>query len=210
MDPLNCLPAPLAAGAVLAGGASRRMGQDKAALLLDGEPLLARVVRRLRAVTPEVLVVGPTERRSLVPTDVPVVPDDRPGLGPLGAIATALRASAASAVVVVACDMPFVRPELVRYLLDLAEAGDAAVVVPRSPRGTEPLHAVYRRECLPVADALLEAGDLAVAALYARVRTRLVAPAEWAPYDPLGLSVFNANSPAEWERAQALVADGGR
>lgn len=194
---------PSAVGAVLAGGASRRMGQDKAALLLGGESLLARVVRRLRAATDDVIVVGPPERQSLVP-GVQVVPDARPGLGPLGGIYTALRASAAPYTFVVACDMPFVQPELVRYLLDLAPGYD--VVVPRSARGTEQLHAVYSRECLPAVAGLLDAGDLVVSALYARVRTRFVAPEEWAVYDPQGLSTFNANTREEWERVCALAA----
>jgi molybdopterin-guanine dinucleotide biosynthesis protein A len=179
------------------------MGQDKAALLLGGESLLARVVRRLRAATDDVIVVGPPERLSLVP-GVRIVPDARPGLGPLGGIYTALRASAAPYTFVVACDMPFVRPELVRYLLDLAPGYD--VVVPRSVRGTEQLHAVYSQACLPAVVSLLDAGDLAVSALYARVRTRLVAPEEWNPYDPDGLSMFNANTRADWERVCALVA----
>jgi molybdopterin-guanine dinucleotide biosynthesis protein A len=192
--------APVAAtGAVLAGGASRRMGRDKAALTFDGEPLLARVVRRLREATPEVLVVGPPERARLA-AGARVVPDARPGAGPLGGIYTALCAAATPYCVVVACDMPFVRPALLRHLLDLAPG--YAAVVPRSARGPEPLHAVYARECLPAIAALLDAGELAVAGLFGRVPTRLMAPEDWAPYDPDGLSAFNANTPEEWEAAQ--------
>jgi molybdopterin-guanine dinucleotide biosynthesis protein A len=202
---LDHLQNPMAVtGVVLSGGASHRMGQDKAALPLGGEPLLARVVRRLGAATGAVMVVGPPEHQALVP-GVPIVPDARPGMGPLGGIFTALQVAPTPCIFVVACDMPFIQPELVRHLVNLA-AG-YAVVVPRSARGTEQLHAVYGRACLPEIAALLDAGDLAVTALYQRVRTRVVAPEDWTAYDSRGLSTFNANTPAEWERARALAAE---
>jgi molybdopterin-guanine dinucleotide biosynthesis protein A len=189
-----------ATGAVLAGGASRRMGRDKAALILDGESLLARVVRQLSAVTRHVLVVGPRERELLVP-GVRIVPDVRPGLGPLGGIYSALLAAETDLVFVAGCDMPFVRPPFVRFLLGLAEAHD--VVVPRSARGTEQLHAVYSRGCLPAIAARLEGGDPSVASLYQHVTARVVEPDEWAPYDPDGISTCNVNTPAEWDEARA-------
>jgi molybdopterin-guanine dinucleotide biosynthesis protein A len=106
----------LAEGAALAGGQSRRMGQDKAALAIGGQPLLARVVARLQMVTPQVRVIGAVERAALVP-GVPVVPDLRPGCGPLGGIYTALRTTSAPYVLVVGCDMPFLNAALLRHLL---------------------------------------------------------------------------------------------
>lgn len=174
------------------------MGRDKAALLLDGEPLLARVVRRLRAVLPEVIVVGPPERADLVPA-TRIVPDAWPSRGPLGGIATALQAIATPYAFVSACDMPFLEPALIRYLLTLAHGYDA--VVPRANRGTEQLHAVYARTCLPAATTLLAAGDLAVAGLYAAIRVRLVPADEWSPYDPAGLALTNVNTPEDWVHA---------
>ncbi|HEX9413269.1 MAG TPA: molybdenum cofactor guanylyltransferase [Ktedonobacterales bacterium] len=185
-------------GVVLAGGASRRMGQDKAALVLGGETLLARVVRLLRAATPEVFVIGPAERTLLVP-GIPVVPDAQAGTGPLGAIATALAQATTDYVFVAACDMPFLRPGLVRYLAALAS--DFGVTVPRSARGLEPLHAVYARSCLPVIAAMLAERAYAVGGLCARVPTRIVEPEEWSAHDPAGLSIMNVNTPAEWRAA---------
>lgn len=193
-------------GIILAGGRSQRMGRDKAALTIGGEFLLARVVRRLRPAVGAVLVVGPPERAALVP-GIPVVADDFPGQGPLGGIATALRATATPYTVVVGCDMPFVRPTLVRFLASLAPGYD--LVLPCTDHGAEPLHAVYASACLPAALTCLAGGERAAAALCARVRTRLVAPAEWAPYDPAGWSLFNANTAADWQRAETRVAAGG-
>lgn len=193
-------PEPPVLGVVLAGGASQRMGRDKAALVLAGETLLARVVRLLRAALGGVVVVGPPERAALVP-GVRVVPDAAPGQGPLGAIATALDALNTPAIFVAACDMPFLRPALVAYLAGLAPSHDA--VVPRTDHGTEQLCAVYGRGCLPAIAAQLAAGERAIAPLYARVRTRFVAPEEWCAHDPDGASFRNLNTPDDWRRAQS-------
>jgi molybdopterin-guanine dinucleotide biosynthesis protein A len=186
-------------GVVLAGGASRRMGCDKAALELNGRPLLAWVVEALRAAFGGVVVVGPPERAALVPGER-IVPDAYPGQGPLGGIATALRHAGGVRVFVAACDMPFLQPALARYLSTVAP--DAAACVPRSDHGVEPLCGRYGHRCLPVAEALLAEGDRALAALLARVDARIVEPDEWRAHDPSGRSLVNLNTLAEWETAR--------
>jgi molybdopterin-guanine dinucleotide biosynthesis protein A len=188
-------------GVVLAGGRSARMGTRKAALEIGGEPLLLRVVERLRRALPEVIVVGPRVVASLVP-GVQVVPDQRPGLGPLSGLEAALSALAAPGAFVVACDMPFVAPPLVRHLARVAEQSpDLDVVALRTAQGTEYLHAVYRATCLPLIREQLDAGQRSAGALLARLRVREVGGAEALSLDPQGLSAFNANTPEEWERA---------
>ena len=190
-------------GAVLAGGQSRRMGSDKAALLIHGEPLLGRVVRLLRSVTPDVAVIGPPERAALVP-GAPIFPDRWPRQGPLGGIATALQALAGDAVLVVGCDMPCLNPALLRHLLARAAAYDAVVV--HADGQTHPLHAVYQRRCLPALEAQLHAGDLRVQHFLARLELYVVEGAELDRFDPRHLSTFNANTPEEWERVLQLLA----
>ncbi|HEY7984704.1 MAG TPA: molybdenum cofactor guanylyltransferase [Ktedonobacterales bacterium] len=189
-------------GVVLAGGASRRMGRDKAALALGGRPLLAWVVAALRAAFAEVVVIGPQERAALVP-GVAIVPDAFPGQGPLGGIATALGHSGGARIFVAACDMPFLDPALARRLATLAP--EAAAVVPRSARGLEPLCACYGRACLPVALALLARGELALSGLLVGVAARIVAPGEWMPHDPAGRSLLNVNTVEEWAAARAFL-----
>src|SRR5690348_2447794 len=135
-------------GAILAGGQSRRMGHDKAALLIDGELLLLRIARQMRSVVPDLAVIGPLERATLMP-DIPVIPDRWPNCGPLGGIATALHSlRSRQGVVVVGCDMPFLNPVLLRHLITLISEADAVVV--RLDGQIHPLHAVYQQRCLPI------------------------------------------------------------
>jgi molybdopterin-guanine dinucleotide biosynthesis protein A len=120
--------AQASAGIILAGGHSRRMGTDKALLEIDGETLLGRTVRVVSAVVREVLIVGRTE---LPPGlgEVAAMEDAYPGIGPLGGIAFGLEQMEAEQALVVACDLPFLRTEVLQMLLDLAPGYDA--VVPR-------------------------------------------------------------------------------
>ncbi|HEV8192792.1 MAG TPA: molybdenum cofactor guanylyltransferase [Ktedonobacterales bacterium] len=193
-------------GVVLAGGRSQRMGDDKAALTIGGEPLLRRVVRRLEAALPHVLVIGPETLQPLAP-HARVVPDGTPGRGPLGGIVTAFAIFPTRLLFVVACDMPFVQPALVRELVRVAvETPDVDVVTLRSQRGFEPLHAVYRPSSLPAMHTRLASGDGALHSLLQQLRVREVPRGELAHFDPAGLSAFNANTPDEWQRALELAA----
>jgi molybdopterin-guanine dinucleotide biosynthesis protein A len=190
-------------GAILAGGQSRRMGSDKAALLLQGEPLLLRTVRLLRTITPDIAIIGPPERAALAP-DVPILPDRWPQQGPLGGIATALRALTGEAVLVVGCDMPFLNSALLRSLISLAPAYDAVAV--RTDGEAHPLHAVYQRRCLPALESQLLAGDLKVQRFLSQLAVRFVEGEELERFDPQHLSTFNANTPEEWAQALQLFA----
>lgn len=201
--------APIAGmtGVVLAGGTSRRMGRDKAALLIDEEPLLHRVVARLRLALAEVVVVGAPALATLVP-DTRIIADEWPGRGPLGALATALRATEARWVLLVACDMPFTQAPLIRHIARLALTPPAVDVVALcGSHGPEPLHAAYSRACLPLALERLAGHDASLRGLLTATRVREVAPDEALRFDPAGLSAFNANTPAEWGRALQLASD---
>ncbi len=205
--PDDSAPVTGVVGVALAGGASRRMGRDKAALLIGGEPLLRRAVTRLRLALAEVIVVGSPTLSPLAP-ETRLVADDWPGRGPLGALATALRATGAEWVFLVACDMPFTQPALIREIARMALASpDADVVAVRGERGIEPLHAAYRRSCLPLALERLAGDDVSLRGLLAAARVRELAPEVAQRLDPERCSTFNANTPEEWERALRLAAD---
>lgn len=193
-------------GVILAGGQSKRMGQDKARLIIQGEPLIARVHRLLRVAFGEIVIVGGGDFGDILP-GVTVIPDRRPGQGPLAALESAFTATSATLLFVVACDMPFVSPALARHMIQRASAEpDADVVALRRARGLEPLHAVYRsRRCQPAVMALLDEGERSLQALLARSMVVEVAPDEAVTFDPQGLATSNVNTPDDWREALSLA-----
>ena len=141
-------------GAVLAGGASRRMGQDKAMMELDGQTLLGRAVLALQGVLKDVVVVAPGRQRYRDP-GAPVIPDIRAGLGPLGGIHAALVHGAGRSIFVLACDMPLVTADLVRWVMDSGEVRSLVRVV-RDRNGAQPLCGWYSGSILPAVQRALE------------------------------------------------------
>ncbi len=145
------------AAVLLAGGRSRRMRQDKALLPLpDGRRLWERQLAVLRALEPaELFISGPA--REGFPLDVPLLADDASGLGPLAGIAAALQVIRSPRLVVLAVDLPAMTTGFLRGLLI---GGTVVGVVPQMDDGFfEPLAAVYPREALATAEALLPGGD---------------------------------------------------
>ncbi len=198
-------PIPLAA--VLAGGRGRRMGADKARLPLAGRSLLDRVCDRVARVARRVVVVGGTAR----PEDagIPLVADRYPGADAKGGIATALAYGSGVLgprgwVAVVACDMPFVEPDLLARLW--TERGNARVVVPRGAAGYEPLCALYRCDALPGFEAGIAAGDLRMRSAFPPGATREVDVEDLRSADPDLRSFLNVNRPADLEQARRILA----
>ncbi len=185
-------------GVVLAGGKSTRMGANKAALRLGGRPLIDGVVEVLRSLFPEVLIIAnaPGLYDYL---GLPVYPDRIPDKGSLGGLYTGLTYASHPAAFFAACDMPFLNAALIASLRDAAPGYDA--VVPRTPEGLQPLHAVYGKACLPVMEALIAAGRLKIDRLFPRVRTRVVEEADLRRLDPDLDSFLNCNTPAEFAAA---------
>lgn len=179
---------------VQAGGQSRRMGRDKALIDYQGRPIIAHVIETLRALTDDIVVVS--NRSDLYSSfGARVVPDYDPPCGPLGGLAAGLHAAQQPLAVVVACDMPFLNVNLLRWLIELADGYDA--VVPQSGAEFEPLHAVYRRDCYHPIVHRIERGERRVISFFADVRLRPVPEAEWRVLDPAGRSLINLNTPAD-------------
>ena len=190
---------------IQAGGESRRIGRDKALLPFLGQPLIMRPLSRLARVAEEVLVTSnqPENYRFLGFTPTP---DLLPGFGALGGLYTALSIAGHPYVAVVACDMPFASPELFAYELVMLHETGADAVIPHSAAGTEPFHAVYKRDtCLPRVRAALEAGKRRVDAWFHEVNIRYLEPAECQPYDPDGLAFLNINTIEELKEAEEIA-----
>lgn len=192
------------AGAVVAGGESRRMGEDKALIVVDGEALWRRQVRVLReAGAAPVWVVRRPGQTTLGAADVPELRDEFVDAGPLAGLHAALKAMPADAawLAVLAVDLPAMEAAWLRELSAACVAGRGAVA--RHARGFEPLAAIYPREALAVVTAQLAAGRFSlqatVAALVAdgRLTVRTLEATELAP-------LANWNTPAD------RAAAGGR
>lgn len=146
---------PDAAGFVLAGGRSSRMGSDKALLELCGQPLVALAVTCLCAADLEVSIAG---SKSALERFAPVIEDADPDRGPLGGICTALAATTKRWAVFLPVDMPFLPPVLIRWLFDCVQEGDAAAGVCSLEGRAETFPAVVDRDVLPVLREELENG----------------------------------------------------
>lgn len=195
-------------GVILAGGKSKRLGMDKALLGLGGRPLIASIVEKLRQLSDDILVVG--EHRDLYDRlNVRSVEDVYPGHGALGGIYSGLRASRFERALVVAYDMPFLDLRLLRYMILLGKGYD--VLIPRTPQGTEPLHAIYSKRCIkPIGELISASGTARIVHFFDRVRVRYVEPNEIALFDPHYLSFFNINTPKDLARAREITATQGR
>ena len=188
--------------ALLSGGKSGRMGQDKALVHFLGRPLILRILERLAPLADEVILTTnrPADYGFL---NLPIHPDIQPGRGALGGLYTSLNAAKYPFVAAVACDMPFASPALFEYECDLLSKTGADVVIPSTPEGLEPLHAVYRREtCLPVVQSAVEAGRLKLVGWLPEVNVRMVQPDETARFDPHSLAFWNLNTPEEFRQAE--------
>jgi len=192
-------------GVLLAGGKSRRMGEDKRFLSVGEETLFARSLAVLRSVFETVFVVIAQDSPELQ-SDAPVLRDLIPDCGSLGGLYTGLKHAKTPYVFVVACDMPFLNPATVRYVVEAK--GDYDVIMAELQNGLHPMHALYHRQCLPVMEALIKVRDLKIQRLAAdrALRVHLITQAELEAIDPHGRSFYNVNTPSDLEAARLIQA----
>jgi molybdopterin-guanine dinucleotide biosynthesis protein A len=191
-----------AGGIVLCGGKSSRMGRSKAWLPFGPETLLQRVVRILsECASPIVVVAAPEQELPAIPSEVLIARDDREHLGPLSGLAAGLAAieDRTELAYLSSCDVPFLKPALVRRVVD--RIGDADVCLPEVGGYKHPLAAVYRTGVLPIVWDLLAANRLRPVFVAEAVRTRLLTEADLVDVDPSFESLRNLNTPEDYERA---------
>ncbi|NLE74424.1 MAG: molybdenum cofactor guanylyltransferase [Actinobacteria bacterium] len=188
-------------GIVLAGGKSERMGRNKAFLELDGRPLIEIVLERVSAVCSEVMIVT-TEPGPFAGLGALLVEDQLSGLGVLGGLHAGLSASTHDLALVVGCDMPFLNSELLLAFVEWAHGADVATL--RQGEQVEPLHAAYRKTCIPAIEAAARKNRRRVISFFPDVRVRYVTYEEVRPFDPDLLSFRNVNTPEEWETTRTI------
>jgi len=208
---------------ILAGGRGKRMGGDKLALAVDAEPLLSKVLRRVRDFSEEILLSVASRQLPYVSTvlsgiislyGIRVV-EDRTALfsytdaegkssGPLAGIVAGLEASSSDWIFVCACDMPRISESVVRTLWKHGDKS-ASVIVPFIGGFYEPLHAFYRKTCITAATEILESGRRKTTAFYGSVRVSSVGEEFFSHLPGFRRSFENINSKSDLEKMAGLL-----
>jgi molybdenum cofactor guanylyltransferase len=191
---------------LLAGGKSARMGRPKALLPFSGCPLIAHLVSRLQGLTEDVIVVTNDAEPYRFLQNVRFQADRFPGQGPLAGIQAGLQEARSARAWVIACDLPFVSPDVLRRMGEIAEEGQADALIPFDGEREYPVLAVYSRRILPLAVELLSQQKNRMrgflTALEGREYTLHRIPAErFRGEDPMLFSFFNMNTPADYRQA---------
>lgn len=200
-------------GVILAGGHSSRMGSNKALLPYRGGRFIEAIHRLLKDIFPEViLVTNNPEQYEFLPCSK--VPDLYQGMGVLAGIHSGLYHSSKPAIFAVACDMPYLMEGLIRHLAARADAG--GVLIPESPNGLEPLHAVYGKGCLAAIEATLLSGQRRIISFFDRTNVSRMNVEQVACFDPSFDSFKNINTPGDYfelrdkERSEETPAEDDR
>lgn len=200
---------------ILAGGKSKRMGENKAFLQLGGNTIIGQIIECLQPIVDELLIItnNPDEYAHL---NIQMYSDIVPNTGAIGGLHTGLTYASHDTVLCVGCDSPFLNSDLLRYLISVLGEYDA--VIPHTTKDPnyekginqkkdagityQTLCAVYSKRCLPFIDQMISESDYRVHALRERINSLNISPEEWKPYDPEGLSFVNINTPEDYIKAK--------
>ena len=181
---------------ILAGGDSRRMGQDKANMLLDGRSLLEHVTATMRESFPKVMV---SVRQLRAGVAMRQVCDEQADAGPLAGLIAGLARAEMPWVFAVACDMPFISVPVVERLANYR--GKHQAVVPMVGGHPQPLAAFYATNSLDVMRASLATGDKSLRGMLKKLDVRYVSEAELRECDPQLRSFFDLDTPQDYQAA---------
>ena len=190
-------------GIILAGGVSKRLDyKNKALLNIGNKSVIEYVICALSQVTANILLItnSPSEFGYL---GLPMFQDIPPGSGSLGGIYTGLRVSETYHNLIVACDMPFIRPYLLTFLIEHSENYD--VVIPVTPDGHHPTCAVYSKSCIEPIESQIRAGNLKISDFFPHVRVNRMNFGTLCPcYDPN--MFFNINTREDYSKALSIAS----
>jgi len=192
---------------ILAGGRSKRIKENKALIRLGGKPLLLHVIERVIDLTNEIIVaVGKNDELSvytrILPPTVTVVKDVEEDKGPLAGIFAGMKSMHSKYALVLPCDSPFIKKEVLMYLIHKAQKVDAAI--PQWPNGNiEPLHAIYKiRSAVTATKTALEKSELFIRDMIKRLgKVIYISTEEIRKLDPELITFFNINSPEDLNAA---------
>ena len=194
--------------AIIAGGKSQRMGRDKAFVQLGGKTLIERVIDSSADLGQAETILITNRPADYAHLNLPMFRDALPGKGSLGGIYTALLEARSEFVLVLACDMPFISADLLRFLTEQIN-DDIDIIAPRVEGYPQGLHAIYRKTCIGPIREQLAADRLKIIRFYDRMRVRYLDELEYAPYDADGRCFANLNTPEELAEAGRLLGGTG-
>lgn len=184
-------------GVILAGGASSRMGENKALLEIGGALLIEKVYAAMKALFSNVIIVTNTpELYEFI--SCRKVPDIYPGAGSIAGLHAGLSASSTDRIFAAACDMPLLNADFIRFLCQSTEEGDAVVPLDRSGR-PEPLHALYAKSALNAMQQAIEGDDKSIIRLLGRLKTIMVVNELFRSIPGAEESFRNLNTPEEYK-----------
>ncbi|WP_051348816.1 molybdenum cofactor guanylyltransferase [Peribacillus kribbensis] len=193
-------------GIIIAGGKSSRMGTNKALLDMNGRLNIERTIAELSQVSEKVIIVT-NDRQEYEFLGLDMVSDEYPGLGPLAGLHAGLKAAETGAVLAAACDMPFIKAEILSDTAGFLKGFEAAV--PKMDGRPQPLAAGYRKESLSVLEDCLESGQLRMRDFLDRLKVKWVQIEDYSfssySIEELELMFFNMNHPWEYEKALRIA-----
>ena len=190
-------------GIILAGGKSSRLGRDKSRETIGGVPLIRRVITAVGEVSREIIIVGGqhNELAEMGP-NIRFVLDRAFGIGPLMGIYSGLSEARYACACLVACDLPFINPSVLRLLIDMAAGHQAAVtVIGGTP---QPTHAIYAKSVLPIIEETLRIEGAGLMTLLDRLDVKYIEEAEVREIDPELLSFMNINTERDLKEARRI------
>lgn len=181
-------------GVILSGGKSTRMGGNKAFIEIEGTPIIQRIQTLFERLFDEIIIV--TDQKELFSNlNAKIYLDLIPNRGVLGGLYTGLFFSSFPFSFCVACDMPFLKESVIKYLIKNIE--DSDVIVPKTKDGLQPLHAIYSKNCLEPIKKIIELGKYKIVDFYPMVKVKIIDENEFFSLDPMRESFINVNTPEE-------------
>lgn len=195
---------PLRSAAILAGGKNRRFGSNKALAPWFTGHVIDAVVQAAMGACQEVIIIA-NEPEPYYYSGLPVFPDILPGLGPLAGLQSALRHAKAERVLLLGCDMPLLNSELLDLMWEIPTW--APVVIPVTPQGLEPLHAIYHKSLLSIVDHRINCGNLSLQSLVREIPCHIVSPSDILKICPSFKCFTGVNTPEKLARLEKFVRD---
>jgi molybdenum cofactor guanylyltransferase len=189
---------------ILAGGKNTRMrGEDKAFLEIEGRPIIAILIDRLKALVKEIIIVTNSPQK-YANFKVRLTMDEKPDKGPLMGIYSGLKSSSSKYNFIVACDMPFIKIPLIEHMIKSINNYD--IIVPEIDGKFHPLFGIYSRECIPVIQEMLNQDVLRISGMFPKLKSHFLSRRELERFDKKLISLVNINTSID---LRMVKRDGG-